>query len=298
MDGSRREDSGARKARRATRIGRPRTRPVPCHIGPCPAGRPFVRAAIRGTVPIDDQRTRPASASASPSAVTPGSGPARGAAVRPAGGPAAPACHEADDHLAAYRDAIHRYGPGFDATLWGSREAQLLRFDVLADLVDLGGLRLVDVGCGAGDLAAHLRDRGIDLAGYVGIDALPEMIRHAEARGLPGTEWRTGDPLADPGLLDVDADMAYFSGTLNTLDDEAARRLVLAAWRRTSLGVCFNFLGDRPHPRWAGRRLDPARRFDVADWVAWALGLTSRVAFRQDYLDGHDATILVLHDGG
>lgn len=177
---------------------------------------------------------------------------------------------------------------------------------MLADLVDLGGLRLVDVGCGAGDLAVHLHDRGIDLAGYLGIDALPEMVEHARGRDLPGTAWRTGDPLADPELLrfpgtggdaGAEADVAWFSGTLNTLDDAAARRLVIAAWERTSLGVCFNFLSDRCHPRWAGRDLAPARRFDTADWVRWSLGLTSRVAFRQDYLDGHDATILILHDG-
>ena len=33
-----------------------------------------------------------------------------------------------------------------------------------------------------------------------------------------------------------------------------------------------------------------------AAWLDWALDRTSRVAFTQDYLDGHDATIVLRHD--
>ena len=58
-------------------------------------------------------------------------------------------------------------------------------------------------------------------------------------------------------------------------------------------GVVFNFLSDRCHERFADRDLTPARRFDTAAWLDWSLHQTPLVSFTQDYLDGHDATILL-----
>ena len=60
--------------------------------------------------------------------------------------------------------------------------------------------------------------------------------------------------------------------------------------------MVFNFLSDRPHKRWADCDLAPAGRFDTAAWLDWAMDQSSKVAFTQDYLDGHDATILIRHD--
>ena len=37
-----------------------------------------------------------------------------------------------------------------------------------------------------------------------------------------------------------------------------------------------------------------ATRFDTLDWLDWALRTTPNVRFRQDYLQGHDATIAML----
>ena len=38
------------------------------------------------------------------------------------------------DYLTPYVEAIEAFGPGFDATLWASREGQIRRFDRLIDL--------------------------------------------------------------------------------------------------------------------------------------------------------------------
>jgi hypothetical protein len=93
-------------------------------------------------------------------------------------------------------------------------------------------------------------------------------------------------------------DYVCLSGTLNTMNDDLARRVVRAAFDAAGQGVVFNFLSNRPHARWSGRDLAPARRFDTAAWLDWSLGLSSRVSFTQDYLDGHDATIMIRHDAG
>jgi hypothetical protein len=80
------------------------------------------------------------------------------------------------------------------------------------------------------------------------------------------------------------------------MDEPMAQRLIEQCYRAARLGVVFNFLSDRPHARWTGRDLGPARRFDTMKWIDWALSLSSRVTFTQDYFDGHDATICVHHD--
>ncbi|MHC4415488.1 MAG: class I SAM-dependent methyltransferase [Planctomycetota bacterium] len=201
------------------------------------------------------------------------------------------------EYLKPYRDAVKRFGAGFEATLWTSREAQQLRFDVMIDLAGLEDCVVVDAGCGGGDFAARLLERNISFSSYVGLDAVPEMIEAARKRALPQCEFLVRDVVADAAALPAaEPDYVCVSGTLNTMDEETARRLIGGAFEAAGRGVAFNFLSGRPHPRWAGRDLGPARRFDPLRWLDFSLTLTSRVSFTQAYLDGHDATILLRHE--
>jgi SAM-dependent methyltransferase len=201
-------------------------------------------------------------------------------------------------YLQPYRQAVEQYGAGFEATLWHSAEAQTLRFDVMIGFTHLEGRTVLDVGCGPGDLAARLLERQVAFARYIGVDAVGEMIEAARGRGLERCEFVCGDAVADPALLSGgDPDYAFISGTLNTMNERTARRLVGAAFGAAARGVAFNFLSSRAHPRWRKRDTSPARRFDPVRWLDFALGLSSRVTFTQAYLDGHDATILIEPDG-
>jgi hypothetical protein len=57
--------------------------------------------------------------------------------------------------------------------------------------------------------------------------------------------------------------------------------------------VVFNFLSDRAGPECLARDVGPARRFNTVGMIDWALTHTSLVSFSQDYMDGHDATIMM-----
>ncbi|MHC4989543.1 MAG: methyltransferase domain-containing protein [Planctomycetota bacterium] len=204
--------------------------------------------------------------------------------------------------LTPYREAVERHGPSFEATLWGSRAAQQLRFDVMIDQIEPRGCTLLDAGCGQGDFAQRLLDRDIDFAHYVGIDALEPMIESARERRLDDGRGRVRfevmDLLAGAQTLGrFEADYVCISGTLNTMDEATARSLVKAAYEQAAQGVVFNFLSDRCHQDWAERDLRPARRFDTVGWLDWSMRLSSRVSFTQAYLDGHDATIAIHHEG-
>lgn len=204
-----------------------------------------------------------------------------------------------ETHLEPYREAVKQQGteiPGFKAALWGSRETQLLRFDVMIELAGFEGCVILDVGCGTGDLAQHLHERGIEFARYIGLDAVPELVAAAKQRGLPRCEFHLQNVFESlPQLSEHAADFAVMSGTLNTMHEASARTLVQHAFESAAQGVVFNFLSDRPHPDWLERDLHPARRFNTVAWLDWTLNLTPKVTFTQDYLNGHDATILLRH---
>ena len=203
-------------------------------------------------------------------------------------------------YLHPYSEAMSHFGPGFKATLWQNRESQALRFDVAMSLVNFSDVRLADLGCGPGDLVAHLKERRIQPTAYLGIDAQSEMIELAKSNHAgDATEFLAADLVADPGILTKwGPDVCFLSGTLNTMPPRMAWKLVMLAYESSRVGVVFNFLSDRPHPRFSKKDLKPARRFNTAKWLDRSMRVSSRVAFRQEYLDGHDATIAILKESG
>jgi SAM-dependent methyltransferase len=61
---------------------------------------------------------------------------------------------------------------------------------IFAALPEIDGQRVLDMGCGVGDLAADLARRG---ARVTGIDANEAFIRFAQSRNIPDAEFRVGD---------------------------------------------------------------------------------------------------------
>lgn len=221
------------------------------------------------------------------------------------------------DPLEPYREAIRAHGPSFEATLWASREWQMDRFAVIADMVDLSGRVIIDAGCALADLAEFLDTARIPYGRYIGLEALPELASAARARRLPETEIVEGDFGSDPDALarlirEHRAEVVIFSGALNTFEQDAALEVLDRAHealfgaggtgrgeRRGEAGgeaLVFNFLSSRNH-RSPGPP-SPAKRFDPVAVLDWALERTPNVRFRQDYFDGHDATVAMLPPPG
>jgi len=205
-----------------------------------------------------------------------------------------PAAASHDHYLDPYRRALASHGAGFDATLWSNRESQRLRFDVMIEMVNLRDCDVLDAGCGQGDLAARLHERDVQFRHLVGIDALADQVEVASRRGLARCEFHRGDFVHDADAFNKQAaDWIVFSGSLNTMDEGTARGVIDAAFAATREGVAFNFLSDRVEDSVKRVSLRPARRFDTLGMIEWSFLRTHCVAFRQDYLDGHDATIVL-----
>jgi len=206
---------------------------------------------------------------------------------------------ESPDYLAPYADAVKAHGASFEATLWASKPKQVGRFEVMTDMVDFTGRVVVDAGCGLGDLASFCEERAIAYGRYIGLEAMPDMVQAAQQRGLAEARFEESDFAADSGVFDRLAksdgvDLVVFSGSLNTFEPERAFEVVKRAFHAAREGVVFNFLSSKNHER---ELIDPspAKRFEPARMLERSLELTPRVRFRQDYFDGHDATIAMFH---
>ena len=200
-------------------------------------------------------------------------------------------------YLDPYIQAADQHGSGFKATLWRNREMQIVRFDVFREMANFSKSIIVDAGCGEGDFASYLVDAKVPYENYIGIDGVATQIESATSRNLPRCEFYTGDFVADTDLIAKHSpDWVCFSGSLNTMDDATVKLLLAASFLAAKRGIIFNFLSNRPAARFSVEVLRPARRFDTIDMLDWSFKQSPRIRFRQDYLDGHDATIMLEHE--
>ncbi|MEM7576966.1 MAG: methyltransferase domain-containing protein [Planctomycetota bacterium] len=199
-----------------------------------------------------------------------------------------------DAYLQPYREAQGQHGSAFDVTMWARPETQRLRFKVFAETINLRNKRLLDAGCSRGDLAEWLLEHGHDYAHYHGVDGLDDVVSFARTRGLERASFAAGDFVNQPELLaETQPDITLISGTLNTMDDDTALRVLEAAWAGCREALVFNFLSDTCGPHAVPQQY-PAHRLPTRKLLDWALDKTPYVVLRQDYFrDGHDATIVM-----
>jgi SAM-dependent methyltransferase len=195
----------------------------------------------------------------------------------------------AEPYLLPYLRAADKHGADFASLLWASPQTQAARFDAIERLGRLHGKSVLDVGCGRADLLDFLLDRGVRPADYVGIEAVEELAAAAETKGrrMEGLRVLRADFVREPLRLFVAADVVVFSGSLNTIEDDAFYTTVRRAFDACAGALVFNFLcnsylAGADYLRW--------RR--PADVVAFASTLSPGVRTLDDYLHG-DFTVAI-----
>jgi SAM-dependent methyltransferase len=194
-------------------------------------------------------------------------------------------------YLYPYVEARQQGAKGFDALLWSSQEGQRVRFEAIARSCPLGGMRILDVGCGRADLLGYLLERGIVPAHYTGLEMVPASLRAARRKRYERCTIQSADFVRQPEKLQVGADVVIFSGSLNTLSRPQFYATLRAAWAATGHWLVFNFLNSRS---WCGEDwLSWHRRSSV---LAFCRSLGGEPRFDESYLEG-DCTIAVPKPG-
>lgn len=138
--------------------------------------------------------------------------------------------------LRAFKEPAQRVG-------WISPQSQAARFEQLLAVGDLGGCRVLDVGCGLGGLLGFLRSRGWS-GTYTGFDRMREMVEEARRLHL-GARFEVRDISENPP--GEAWDYVFLSGLFNhRIRDNWAwiAQGVGAALPLAERGLAFNLLGD------------------------------------------------------
>lgn len=114
-----------------------------------------------------------------------------------------------------YEQNISNYSENHQILGWESREAQYIRFSVLADNIDLNKRSLLDVGCGLGDLFFYICNKGIELEKYYGVDISEVVVKKALEMN-PHLDIEHRDIFSDPDFIQQNNyDVVYASGIYN-----------------------------------------------------------------------------------
>jgi SAM-dependent methyltransferase len=184
--------------------------------------------------------------------------------------------------IARHRDALRRHGHAPQALYWSSEQIQQLRFRILLEIGVQQGDRVLDVGCGFGDLYPLLCRTAANIH-YTGLDLSPDLI--AAARELhPAAEFFSGD------LFDLDPtansyDLVLLSGALNeALDDDGryARAVIKRIYDTSRRGVACNLLNAENG--WIASRRD-LQSFHPAEIRNYCNHFSRHTLLRSDYLE-------------
>lgn len=175
----------------------------------------------------------------------------------------------------------------------GSRQSQEVRFEVMVQLLDglLGKrwtrMRLLDFGCGKGDLAPFLiRHTDFDPACYIGLDAIPENIE--DARRLGDYDFRLGIWDGRGRIVEEEIDLIVFSGALNTSRIERRQAMFRSMLDLSRVGVAGNFLTFNSRVK---KDYGPDNiLLDPEDCLKWVDRGRFRTRLRLDYFP-HDFSI-------
>ncbi len=132
---------------------------------------------------------------------------------------------------------------GFRAVGWGSHGSQMRRFEVMSQIAQLRGARILDVGCGLGAFHNWLTDNDFE-HDYYGCDITLEMVKRArENTGLSTiyhgdlsmfSECEQFDYVFASGIFCFDVQGCHITMNKTVADMYALARK----------GVCFNTLSD------------------------------------------------------
>lgn len=142
--------------------------------------------------------------------------------------------------LRYHRDRIG--DPARCALGWRTPDSQRLRFEVLCQVGDMSGCKVLDLGCGHGDLKPFLDERFAEV-NYLGVDYMPEFIDEAARRygRLPRTAFMHADML---NAVLPEAGYVLASGAMSYRSSNALYpyNFIRQMWEAATRGVAFNLL--------------------------------------------------------
>jgi SAM-dependent methyltransferase len=177
-----------------------------------------------------------------------------------------------------YKDRLEQYGVNDHRTIAsGTKERHWMRFQTLIEIGDIRDCRLLDLGCGTGDLVLFLQESGINVD-YTGYDINPYLIESAQQR-FPDKCFEVKDiQLEDFPRFDYIVGQAVFNYRLKAVDNlQLVKEMLTRCYQHADKGVAFDFIST-----YADFHPDYAYPYSPEALFTFAKTLTKRVTLRHD----------------
>ena len=172
-----------------------------------------------------------------------------------------------------YNKKLEEFKDGPKAVSWNSKASQELRFGVLCEIGSLKGKKILDFGCGLGDLCEFLKS--YEILGYVGYDINFNMIKAAKKK-YPKAVFTS-----EIGKVFGEYDYILASGVFNLENadwEEDTYRIIKVLFDICKKGLGINFLSSLAENKdLICHYVDPVRMLE------FVRSLTPRFVLRHDY---------------
>jgi SAM-dependent methyltransferase len=189
--------------------------------------------------------------------------------------------------ILAYNRTFVKYGDDPRSVHWSNSDSQIIRFGALTEIADLKKAKILDLGCGKGDLYRFLLKNGFR-GDYTGVDINSKLISFAIQR-YKKARFKMKDIEAD-GLKEK-FDYVLISGIFNNrISDNKSfvRSLTRKAFALAKKGLAFNLTSD--YVNFKGSRIFNYSPEKILEFCKTKL--SRYVALRHDYLP-FDFTVYV-----
>ncbi len=187
-----------------------------------------------------------------------------------------------------FEERLERYGDD-PRSLDCSDEGQRGRFQVLAEVANMAGKSVLDLGCGLGHFYEFLLTRCAGVR-YLGYDFSEKFIARARSK-YPKATFEVHDVLDSDirGRFDFVVSSGMHNLETGTNDGDMVR-LLRNAWNAADEAVAVSMLSAT-----ADRLEDGRHYYDPLKMASEALRLTRYVVLRQDYMP-HDLTLYLYRE--
>jgi ubiquinone/menaquinone biosynthesis C-methylase UbiE len=183
-----------------------------------------------------------------------------------------------------YNKNIDNYKASFRKNGWGSKKTQIKRFEIFSQIGDLRNKKILDLGCGTGDLKFFLKNKNIFYTGIENNDKMIELLKSKKIHYIKKSIFSLKD------IKTNSYDYVFSSGSINLPvkhQKEKIIKLFKEMYRTCKVGFAINFLSNR------GNEINQNEYYlDPLEVLRCCFKITTRVILRHDYLP-HDFTIIV-----
>jgi len=177
-----------------------------------------------------------------------------------------------------YNTRFNKYGANIESTGWGNKKSQKLRFKTLFRSLNLNDKKILDVGCGLGDMVKFIDSRSKNY-NYLGIDIAKNMIFYCKKNIKKKNVKFINSDVFD--VKEKNIDISVSSGSLSLYFEgieDYAFKTMKKMFDMSGECSALNFL-----TKYVDYELQKNKHYDPEKVFKWAKKITKNVNLYDDY---------------